>query len=132
MIPSIPVIVNRSALPVSFTAANIKNSTTKLPKTNLSALVLLNVPQNMKNVNKPHIMKYAASAVGPGARSAAPVISVNFGNNSKITRDHQNKPYELNARVPKVLPFLNSITPAITCANPPYTRPIARIIAPSE
>jgi hypothetical protein len=35
------------------------------------------------------------------------------------TRLIQNRPYEVKARVPKVLRFFHSITPAITWASPP-------------
>ncbi len=34
-------------------------------------------------------------------------------------KDIQNIPKEVNATVPKVLPFLHSINPAITWASPP-------------
>jgi hypothetical protein len=70
--------------------------------------------------------KYAAIAVSVGALN--PVNIEVLGKTRRSTRDHQKSPYDVKATVPKVLPFLNSIIPTITCANPPYAKPIANII----
>jgi len=35
------------------------------------------------------------------------------------TKLSQNSPYDVNATVPKVSPFLYASMPAITCASPP-------------
>ncbi len=104
IMPSIPVISSKSALPVSRTAVSKKNKINKLPKTNFVALFFLSVPTNISNVNIPHMKKYAAIAVLPGAVTDGS-NSVKLGNNSRMTKDHQNKPYEENATVPNVLPF---------------------------
>ena len=76
----------------------------------------MSVPKNIANVNNPHMKKYAAIAVSFGASIPS---KWKLGRTSSVTRDHQKSPYEVNATVPKVLPFLNSIAPTITCASPP-------------
>ena len=91
IMPSIPVIVCKSGFPVSFTAVSKKNRTVKLPKTNCTARLALNVPQNIKSVNIPHMKKYAAIAVSLGAVVAGD-SNVKLGSSSKMTRDHQNNP----------------------------------------
>jgi hypothetical protein len=79
-----------------------------------------NVPINMQKVNNPHIKKYHAINPGSVAPALEPaLINVRLGNTHNATREIQNNPYEVNAVVPKVLPFLNSIIPAIICAKPP-------------
>jgi len=87
IIPSIPVIISRSALPVNRTIVNMKNSTVKLLKTNCNARFILIVPKNISRVNMPHMKKYAAMAVLSGAVTARD-RSVKLGSNSKMTRDH--------------------------------------------
>ena len=91
IIPSIPVINSSSELPVNLTVANRKNRTVKLLNTNCSARLVFIVPQNISNVNMPHMKKYAAIAVLSGAVTAGD-RSVKLGSNSRMTRDHQNKP----------------------------------------
>lgn len=47
-------------------------------------------------------------------------------------KDHQKKPYAVNAVAPKVLFFLNSMIPANICAAPPSAKPIATITIDKE
>lgn len=118
MMPSYPRNLPKFAFPVSSLAVNRKNSIAKLMNTNCSARLDFSVPKNIAKVNIPHMKKYAAIADW----SFAPLIvndGNSFGSRIRPTNDHQNSPYELKATMPKVLPFLNSIEPTITCANPP-------------
>ncbi len=78
---------------------------------------MFKVPKNIAKVKNPHMKKYAAMAVSVG--ELIPDRNVVLGKSSRVTRDHQNSPYDVNATVPKVFPFLNSIIPTITCASPP-------------
>ncbi len=123
MMPSMPVRLpkvnspNSVGLPVKSLIVNMKNRIAKLMNTNCKARFVLSVPKNIVKVNNPHMKKYAAIAVSVGAVS--PVNIELLGKTRRSTSDHQKSPYEVNATVPKVLPFLNSIMPTITCASPP-------------
>ena len=85
-----------------------KNSIARLMKTNCRALLAFNVPKNIIRVKSPHMNRYAAIPALSGAKAG-----VSVGSRIRKTSDIQNKPYDVNARVPKVLPLRNSITPAI-------------------
>jgi len=132
MTPSMPVRLLKVKFPnsvglfVKSLIVSMKKRIAKLMNTNCNARFFLSVPKNIANVNSPHMKKYAAIAVSVGAFN--PVKSDVLGRTRRSTRDHQKSPYDVKATVPKVLPFLNSIIPTITCANPPYAKPIANII----
>src|SRR5664279_2274856 len=106
MTPSIPVIVlNQTGLPSNSRVVSMKKSIAKLRKTNCNARFAFRVPKSIANVNMPHMKKYAAIEASLGAANPG-TMKVIFGKTSNRTSDHQKKPYELKATVPKVLPFL--------------------------
>jgi hypothetical protein len=65
-------------------------------------------------VNTPQSSSIVPPAAAGGAFSQpAPIVQFSNANH------HQNRPNEVKATMPKVLPTLNSSTPAISCAMPP-------------
>src|SRR6266446_3264103 len=70
-----------------------------------------------RKVNTPHMSSVTATADAGGVCSQ-PAPTVHFMN----ANHHQKRPYEVNATMPKVLPALNSNTPAISWATPPYAK----------
>lgn len=80
--------------------ASNKNSNVNDPKTTCKALLALKVPMNIPKVNNPHMNRYADISIALGA---SPIP--NFGAISMNTKVSQNAPYDVNAVVPKVLPF---------------------------
>jgi len=121
-IPSYPVSVAMVAFPVSSRIVRSKKRTARLANTNWRLLFVLRVPSSMQNVKSPHMKKYAAKACGVGpliGEAPATLKNESLGKTKIATNDHQKSPYDVNATVPKVFPFLNSIVPTIICASPP-------------
>src|SRR5258708_22645362 len=70
-----------------------------------------------RKVNTPHISSVTATAEAGGVGSQ-PAPTVHF----MKANHHQKRPYEVKATMPKVLPALNSNTPAMSWATPPYAK----------
>src|ERR1700716_3638523 len=70
-----------------------------------------------RKVNTPHISRVTATAEAGGV-CTQPAPTVHF----MKANHHQKRPYEVKATMPKVLPVLNSNTPAISWAMPPYAK----------
>ena len=81
----------------------------------MSATLILSVATNMIIPKKPQKKKYQPSNPGEVAWASLPPA----GSRSRATTLTQKRPYERKAVVPKVLPFLHSMIPAIICATPP-------------
>src|SRR5258708_15098151 len=70
-----------------------------------------------RKVNTPHSSSVTATAEAGGVCSK-PAPTVHF----MKANHHQKRPYDVKATMPKVLPVLNSNTPAISWATPPYAK----------
>src|SRR5258708_23180551 len=70
-----------------------------------------------RKVNTPHSSSVTATAEAGGVCSK-PAPTVHF----MKANHHQKRPYEVKATMPKVLPVLNSNTPAMSWATPPYAK----------
>src|SRR5579864_3707372 len=113
--PTQPPAVRHAAPIPRSAAASRKNVIQRRRNTLQTPKLERKVGIHMYSVNTPHSNSVTPMALAAGALSQpAPTVQ------SRNAYHHQKRPYEVNATVPNVLPFLNSRIPAMIWPMPPY------------